>query len=322
MTVENTSLSIVNSVINYIEQNVKYKYTLEDIANHANISMYHLHRIFKALTDKKLMNYVMGRKLASSISELLNSNLRIIDIANEYGFEYEQSYIRAFIREYGISPDEFRKKGSQLQITDKIDLNNVKTIGIDGILFEPRILIKPGFYISGLRHFINSEENHKTFELTNMANDFFYNHINKIKNIKNPAVYIGLIEHIPNNEAFRYYTTSLEVTGGIKTQEGIYNKFVPTHKYAVFKYIGMHHPSQTTIKNLLGVHYFAGKWICNSNYLVADKFRFERVNLGIARDDYCEVEIFIPITDKKSDINFDYSWILKLFTEYSPLGQD
>jgi AraC family transcriptional regulator len=98
--------------------------------------MCHLHRIFKALTDKKLMNYVMSRKLASSIRELLNSNLRIIDIANEYGIEYEQSYIRAFIREYEISPDEFRKKGLQLQITDKIDLNNVKTIGTDGILLS------------------------------------------------------------------------------------------------------------------------------------------------------------------------------------------
>jgi AraC family transcriptional regulator len=153
-----------------------------------------------------------------------------------------------------------------------------------------------------------------------MANDFFYNNTNKIKSIKNPDVYIGFIEHIPNNEAFRYYTTSLEVTGGIKTQEGVYSRFVPTHKYAVFKYIGMHHPSETTIKDLLSVHYFAGNWIRSSNYLVADKFRFERVDIGIAKDDYCEVEIFIPITDKKSDTNFDYSWILKLFSKDLPLG--
>lgn len=309
---ENVSMEIVHAIVDYIEENVHNKFRLEDIANSANISMYHLHRIFRALTRKKLMRYVTSRKLASSIHELLHTNLRIIDIASEYHFDYEQSYIRAFIREFGVSPDEFRKKGCPLTITDKVDLNHIRAIGSDGMLFEPRILIRPGFYLAGIRQLVNNRENYKTFELTDLANDFFYRHLGRIRDVKNPCVYLGLIEHIPDNEVLRYYTASVEVSDLSNLQGDLYGRFIPSHKYAVFKYIGMHHPNRTTIKDLFSMHAFAGRWISQSNYVVSDMFRFERVDSEVGREDYCEVEIFIPVADKGRKAKDDYSWILKL----------
>lgn len=85
---------------------------------------------------------------------------------------------------------------------------------------------------------------------------------------------------------------------------------MPTHKYVVFKYIGMHHADKTTIKDLLSMYFFAGEWIRNSNYAVADKFLFERIDYDISSHDYCEVEIYMPIKQKNSNAD-NYNWMLR-----------
>lgn len=99
----------------YIEDNLYNKISLADISLHTGISKYYLHRIFKSLTGESIMEYVQGRKLTSSLNELINTTMRIIDIALEYGFDYEQSYIRAFKKCFGHTPLKIR--------SDKISLS-------------------------------------------------------------------------------------------------------------------------------------------------------------------------------------------------------
>jgi AraC family transcriptional regulator len=43
--------------------------------------------------------------------------MNIVDIAIEYGFDYEQSYIRSFKREFGITPGSLRKNGQIVKTT-------------------------------------------------------------------------------------------------------------------------------------------------------------------------------------------------------------
>jgi AraC family transcriptional regulator len=45
----------------------------------------------------------------ASLERLLGTNCKLLDIALEYGFEYEQSYLRSFKREFGVTPGKFRK---------------------------------------------------------------------------------------------------------------------------------------------------------------------------------------------------------------------
>lgn len=107
--------------VNYIEENLYNKISLDDISMHTGLSKYYLHRIFKSLTGQSIIEYVQGRKLTSSITELINSNMRIIDIALDYGFDYEQSYIRAFKKVFGYTPLKVRsdKTSLSLVLTEK-----------------------------------------------------------------------------------------------------------------------------------------------------------------------------------------------------------
>ena len=76
-----SALQVTEKVMEFIEGHLKEKITLEGISESVNISKYHLHRLFKAITGKRLMDYVRGRKLAMSIQDLSETDLRIIDIA-------------------------------------------------------------------------------------------------------------------------------------------------------------------------------------------------------------------------------------------------
>ena len=108
------------STIDYIEDNLCDKISLDDISQYTGVSKYYLHRIFKSLTGESIIEYVLSRKLTCSIYELVNTDMRIIDIALNYGFDYEQSYIRAFKKNFGYTPLTDRSDKNPLSLVIKV----------------------------------------------------------------------------------------------------------------------------------------------------------------------------------------------------------
>ncbi len=64
---------------------------------------------------------------------MLASDFRIADIAAEYGYEFPQTYINAFKREYGMTPFQWKKSGKPLAITEKVSLEQMIAIGEERI---------------------------------------------------------------------------------------------------------------------------------------------------------------------------------------------
>ena len=152
---------IVVSCINYIENNIYSKIILDELAIHAGISKYHLHRMFKSLTGESLMEYVQSRKLSSSVNELLQTNMRIIDIALEYGFDYEQSYIRAFRKKFGHTPQNVRSEHLSLIIKEKLNVHDILSVN-NSIIYKPFFVYKPKIYLIGSPHKISSKSGDQT----------------------------------------------------------------------------------------------------------------------------------------------------------------
>ncbi|MGI6622410.1 MAG: hypothetical protein GX227_08435 [Clostridiaceae bacterium] len=42
-------------------------------------------------------------------------------------------------------------------------------------------------------------------------------------------------------------------------------------------------------------------WLGTSNYYVADSFHFERIDVDIAQEDYCELELYLPVIDMQQN---------------------
>jgi len=102
---------LLDNVLIDIEKGVKEDINLNALAEKYDISEGHLRRLFRFAFKQSLGGYIRSRKLAASLDDLHKTNFTLFDIALEYGFEYEQSYRRAFKHEFGITPGKYRKAG-------------------------------------------------------------------------------------------------------------------------------------------------------------------------------------------------------------------
>jgi transcriptional regulator GlxA family with amidase domain len=100
---------LLKNVLADIEEGIRNSINTDIIAKKHTLSSIHLQRLFKFTFKQSLGAYIRSRRLTASLESLRNANYKLIDIAQEYGFGYEQSYLRSFKREFGVTPGRFRK---------------------------------------------------------------------------------------------------------------------------------------------------------------------------------------------------------------------
>lgn len=287
---------IIN-IVDYIEMHIKDDISLEDISKITALSKYHLDRVFKLLTNKCLMDYVRSRKLTHSVELLLNSDLSVLDIALEFNFQHEQSYIRSFKKLFHISPGRLRREKNDIPIVNKIDMNFIQPIA-DGMIFEPSFIIKQKFLVVGREYFVTDMDNSINFTANKVATEFFHNYKKQIKNAISPNTYIGLVKYVPDNPEEDYYIPCVEVSSLDTIPSGMVGYTIETHKYAVFKYVAFQRAEEVTIETLNEIYnYIFSTWRPNTIYSQADSFHFERIDYKLTRDDYCEIDLYFPIIE-------------------------
>ncbi|WP_242950562.1 helix-turn-helix domain-containing protein [Clostridium acidisoli] len=89
--------------IQYIENNITEKLTVECISKKMGYSIYHFSRIFKEQMGVSLMEYVKERRLLRATEDTLLGK-RILDVAVEYGYQTHSGFTKAFRKKYGFSP--------------------------------------------------------------------------------------------------------------------------------------------------------------------------------------------------------------------------
>ncbi|MEJ6950844.1 helix-turn-helix transcriptional regulator [Natronospora cellulosivora (SeqCode)] len=98
------------AVLDYIENRVTEDISDEEIADIAGFSRSHFRALFREANGQTLVRYIKKRKLSHAAFKLINTDINILDIAVSYGFNSHDSFTRAFRREFGESPSQFRKK--------------------------------------------------------------------------------------------------------------------------------------------------------------------------------------------------------------------
>jgi AraC family transcriptional regulator len=277
----------------YIEKNIYNKISLDEISEETGISKYYLHRIFKSLTGESIIDYVQSRKLTESINELIYTNKRIIDIAMDYGFNYEQSYIRAFKKKFGHTPLKVRNEEVSIILTEKINSKDIHIVE-NSITYRPFFVFKQKFDIVGNEHKIQSKSGDSTANI--YGREFFYNCRQNINNPINSHIYLGYTNWGENSNGYIYYMPSVQVSDLKHIPEGMKGVSIPAHKYVVFRFVGFFHPD-----NIRGRHigrvlsHLYRKWIFQSDYTFADSFRLEYIDTSLSKDSYCELDIYQPI---------------------------
>ena len=103
---------LVESLSEWVEQNLDKRIVIDDIAERAGYSKWYLQRLFKEVTGDNLASYVRHRRLMRAAAELKRTDKKIMDITLQYGFDSQQTFTRAFKRRFGTSPGIFRQTPS------------------------------------------------------------------------------------------------------------------------------------------------------------------------------------------------------------------
>lgn len=74
-----------------------------------------MYRMFKFVTDVSIIEYIKNRRLSVAEIELLNSDVKIIDLAIKYGYDSPISFSRAFKTFHGINPSDVKREKSYLK---------------------------------------------------------------------------------------------------------------------------------------------------------------------------------------------------------------
>lgn len=99
----------VSQIIKYIESHFKENITLADLSEYTNVSIYHLAHTFKEKMGISPIQYVINCRIEYAKKLLVNSQMPIIDIAYETGYDNPNYFNMLFKKICGMSPGQFRK---------------------------------------------------------------------------------------------------------------------------------------------------------------------------------------------------------------------
>ena len=116
--------------IEFVEANLAGEVMSEATARIAAMSLRSFHRYFLALTGYRIGEYVRKRRLSSAMDDLLETWASVLEIALGSGYDSHAAFTRAFKKEFGVSPREFRSRGEAVLRTERMDLVGDVEMGV------------------------------------------------------------------------------------------------------------------------------------------------------------------------------------------------
>ncbi|MCP3944648.1 MAG: AraC family transcriptional regulator [Desulfobacteraceae bacterium] len=283
----------IKVAIQFIESKLNTRIKTKDVAKASAYSLFHFHRIFQVATGYTLKKYMRVRKLTEAARLLINTKIKIIDIAFDYGFESQESFTRAFRKAFGVTPGKCRK--------DHIHYSSIykNKFTIDQLLFRnkggkmiPEIKEKNDFKVIGLRYF-GTNSNNEIFALWHQ----FFQQTDKIENIAQVRHFYGICSSSKTDLGgskgkmeFEYIAGAIVTTLDV-IPAGMVGRKVLGGKYAVFTHKGPISCLQDTYK------YIYGEWATKGGYTILGTLDFEFYNekFDPSGSEDSELYIYIPI---------------------------
>ncbi|WP_281558329.1 AraC family transcriptional regulator [Thalassomonas sp. RHCl1] len=100
----------LQQTLHYIGSHLQDELTVDSLSRQACLSKYHFHRLFSLTFGINPADYIRLLRLKRASYQLAyRSEIRILDIALESGYQSAEAFSRAFKTSFGQSPSSFRK---------------------------------------------------------------------------------------------------------------------------------------------------------------------------------------------------------------------
>ncbi|WP_029906600.1 GyrI-like domain-containing protein [Prevotella sp. 10(H)] len=271
----------INTVIEYIGSNLDKEMDLNELAGVSNFSVYHFHRIFRAIVGEPIGAFIVRIRVETAARLLRYTSLPIQDIAYNVGYATPSSLTKVFRQFYNISPTDYRNNKSYtimkpLQPTSDVQLKapkiveletkkaiyvrlqgDYRTVDYAGAFKKLWAFVKEnGLYSAGIEHLSISHDDPKVTETEKLRTD------------------VCLV-----------ITKPVEPKGEIGVREILGGKF------AIFTYVGPY----DDLENVFNTVY--RKWLPESGYKLRMEQGFEKYinDPNRVTPDKLKTELYIPI---------------------------
>ena len=270
----------INKVVAYINNHLDETLDLKTLANEAALSDFHFHRIFRALKGEAIGGYITRLRLEATARLLRYTALTIEEIAFNIGYETPASLSKAFKKQYGISPIEYRTN-KDTYIMKKEIINPDLALKVPKIVtLEPKNLIYVA--LTGTYGSLDYGKAYEQLWAVIKTQKLFTKGIESICiSYDDPKITEGSLQRSDVCLAIHKSTTP---------QEEVSCKTLAGGKYAVFFYQGSY-------ENLSQVYDTAVRWVIDHQYTLREEPFFEKY-LNDARrtpKEKLKTEIYIPI---------------------------
>lgn len=106
----NRKKSRMERIISYIDANFDSQIRLEDIASKENLSVTHLSHIFSSSFGMTFQEFVNIKRMEQCIRLMANKEKTLLEISYESGFSDSKYMNKMFLKRFGCTPKEYRKK--------------------------------------------------------------------------------------------------------------------------------------------------------------------------------------------------------------------
>ena len=103
-------INAVKRMQGFIEAHLAEPVTLSGLARAARYSPWHAARLFKEYTGRSPFDYIRQRRLSAAADRLSASPCKVVDVAFDFVFDSHEGFTRAFTRQFGMPPRQFRRK--------------------------------------------------------------------------------------------------------------------------------------------------------------------------------------------------------------------
>lgn len=100
---------IIRDLLVWLESHLDQPLSLDNVAAKAGYSKWHLQRMFKEVTSHAIGAYIRARRLSKAAVALRLTSRPILDIALQYRFDSQQTFTRAFKKQFNQTPAYYRR---------------------------------------------------------------------------------------------------------------------------------------------------------------------------------------------------------------------
>lgn len=108
----------------YIDEHLTDDITLRTLADCTSYSPWHASRIFKEVVGMTPFEYIRKVRLSSAAVDLWDEEQKVLDIAIKYVFDSHEGFTRAFSRQFGLTPGQYKKQTPPLALFKPVSIRD------------------------------------------------------------------------------------------------------------------------------------------------------------------------------------------------------